>query len=107
MITKLAQIKHNTFMAGNIQGNKMLAGLSQNSHDNFGFVSLFGQVKLNTKVHDRMKTLRYKVFAIGGYIVKKGNQRILKLALAMKIRECFSGLWMNKNNIHSPPSFVF
>jgi hypothetical protein len=54
-----------------------------------------------------MKTLRYKVFAIGGYIIKKGNQRILKLSLAMKRREWFTGLWMNINNIHSPPSFVF
>jgi hypothetical protein len=73
----------------------------------YNFISLFRQVILNTKVHERMKTLRYKVFAIGGYIIKKGNQRILKLSLAMKRREWFTGLWMNINNIHSPPSFVF
>jgi hypothetical protein len=55
-----------------------------------------------------MKTLRYKVFAIGGYITKKnGNKRVLQLSLAMKRREWFTGLWMNVNNIHSPPSFVF
>jgi hypothetical protein len=73
----------------------------------YNFISLFRQVILNTKVNERMKTLRYKVFAIGGYIIKKGNQRILKLSLAMKRREWFTGLWMNINNIHSPPSFVF
>jgi hypothetical protein len=73
----------------------------------YNFISLFRQVILKTKVHERMKTLRYKVFAIGGYIIKKGNQRILKLSLAMKRREWFTGLWMNINNIHSPPSFVF
>jgi len=73
----------------------------------YNFISLFRQVILKTKVHERMKTLRYKVFAIGGYIIKKGNQRILKLSLAMKRREWFTGLWMNVNNIHSPPSFVF
>jgi hypothetical protein len=73
----------------------------------YNFISLFRQVILNAKVHERMKTLRYKVFAIGGYIIKKGNQRILKLSLAMKRREWFTGLWMNINNIYSPPSFVF
>jgi hypothetical protein len=54
-----------------------------------------------------MKSLRYKVFAIGGYLIKNGNQRILKLSLAMKRREWFTGLWMNTNNIKSPPLFVF
>lgn len=73
----------------------------------YNIVSLFRQVVLNTKVHEQMKTLRYKVFAIGGYITKNGNQRILKLSLAMKRREWFTGLWMNINNIKSPPIFVF
>ena len=59
----------------------------------YNFISLFRQVVLNTKVEQRMKTLRYKIFAIGGYIVKNGNQRFLKLSLAMKRREWFTGLW--------------
>ncbi len=73
----------------------------------YNIISLFRQVVLNTKVHEQMKTLRYKVFAIGGYIIKNGNQRILKLSLAMKRREWFTGLWMNTNNITSSPVFVF
>ncbi len=73
----------------------------------YNFISLFRQVVLNTKVHEQMKTLRYKVFAIGGYIIKNGNQRILKLSLAMKRREWFTGLWTNTNNIKSPPVFIF
>ena len=59
----------------------------------YNFISLFRQVVLNTKVEQRMKTLRYKIFAIGGYIVKKSNQRLLKLSLAMKRREWFTELW--------------
>lgn len=59
----------------------------------YNMVSLFRQVVLNTKVEQRMKTLRYQVFAIGGYIVKNGNQKHLKLSLAMKRREWFTGLW--------------
>jgi len=73
----------------------------------YNIISLFRQVVMGTKTHEQMKTLRYKVFAIGGYIVKNGNQRILKLSVAMKRREWFSGIWMNTNNIKSPPSFVF
>ena len=61
----------------------------------YNFISLFRQTVLGTKVHERMKTLRYHVFAIGGYIVKNGSQRILKLSLAMKRREWFTGLWNN------------
>lgn len=73
----------------------------------YNFISLFRQVIVNSKVHEQMKTLRYKVFAIGGYIVKNGNQRILKLSLAMKRREWFTGLWLNVNNIKSPAHFFF
>lgn len=72
----------------------------------YNFISLFRQVVLNTKVHEQMKTLRYKIFAIGGYIIKNGNQRILKLSLAMKRRQWFSGLWLNTNNINSPPFLI-
>jgi len=73
----------------------------------YNFISLFRQVVLNTKVHEHLKTLRYKVFAIGGYITRNGNQRILKLSLAMKRREWFTGLWLGVNNINSPPLFEF
>lgn len=59
----------------------------------YNLISLFRQVVLNTKVESRMKTLRYQIFAIGGYVVKNGNQRLLKLSLAMKRREWFTGLW--------------
>ncbi|MBK6699571.1 MAG: transposase [Saprospiraceae bacterium] len=71
----------------------------------YNIISLFRQVVLNTKVREQMKTLRYKIFAIGGYIIQKGNQRILKLSLDMKRREWFTGLWMNTNNIKAP--FIF
>ncbi|MFN8810427.1 MAG: hypothetical protein ACK5WO_12880, partial [Cyclobacteriaceae bacterium] len=67
----------------------------------------FRQVVLGQKIHQQMKTLRYNVFAIGGYIVKNGNQRILKLSLAMKRREGFPGLWMTVHSFTTPLSFTF
>jgi hypothetical protein len=59
----------------------------------YNLMSLFRQAVLGTKVQHFMKTLRYKVFAIGGYMIKDGNKRILKLSLTMKRREWFTGLW--------------
>lgn len=43
----------------------------------YNFISLFRQVVLNTKVHEQMKTLRYKIFAIGGYIIQKEIKEFL------------------------------
>ncbi|MEO8230862.1 MAG: IS1380 family transposase [Ignavibacteriota bacterium] len=63
----------------------------------YNLMSLFRQAILNTKTHQQLKTLRYRVFAIGSYITKDGNDRILKLSLAMKRRSWFEGLWANTN----------
>ena len=58
-------------------------------------MSLFRQVILKSSTEHQLKTLRYRVFAIGSYIVNNGNEIILKLSLAMKRREWFNGLWNN------------
>jgi hypothetical protein len=59
----------------------------------YNLMSLFRQAILNTKTHQQLKTLRYRVFAIGSYITKNRNDRILKLSLAMKRRSWFEGIW--------------
>lgn len=63
----------------------------------YNLMSLFRQAILNTKTHQQLKTLRYKVFAIGSYISKDGNNRILKLSLAMRRRRWFEGIWSSTN----------
>lgn len=68
----------------------------------YNIMSLFRQAVLGTKVQHFMKTLRYKVFAIGGYMVKNGNSRILKLSLQMKRREWFTGLWSSTELMNWP-----
>ncbi len=68
----------------------------------YNLMSLFRQAILGTRVNTRMKTLRYKVFGIGGYMIKSGNQRILKLSLSMKRREWFSGLWASSDYMSWP-----
>jgi len=63
----------------------------------YNLMSLFRQAILQTKTHHQLKTLRYRVFGIGSYITKNGNDRILKLSLAMKRRSWFEGLWSSTN----------
>ncbi len=68
----------------------------------YNLMSLFRQVVLQSKQEFQLKTLRYRVFAIGSYIVKNGNERILKLALAMNRRKWFDGLWENAKLMSGP-----
>jgi hypothetical protein len=50
----------------------------------YNLMSLFRQNILGTHAQQKLSTLRYRLFAMGGYMVKEGNHRILKLSLAMK-----------------------
>ncbi|MDP1552632.1 MAG: IS1380 family transposase [Methanobacteriaceae archaeon] len=59
----------------------------------YNLMSLFSLTIVNSPVAHRLSTLRFKMFAIGSYMIKNGNDRILKLSLAMKRREWFTGLW--------------
>jgi hypothetical protein len=59
----------------------------------YNLMSLFLLTVVNSPVAHRLSTLRYKLFAIGSYLIKNGNDRILKLSLAMKRREWFTGIW--------------
>ena len=68
----------------------------------YNLISLFRQLILKSHVNHRMKTLRYQIFAIGGYLTKNGSQRILNLSLAMKRREWFTGLWLNTSKFTVP-----
>jgi hypothetical protein len=71
----------------------------------YNLMSLFRQVILQEKTQPKLSTLRYRLFAIGGYMVKEGNHRILKLSLAMKRREWFLGLWNKTSQFSMPVSF--
>jgi len=54
------------------------------------------------KIQQFMKTLRYKVFAVGAYMVKDGNSNILKFSITMKQREWFKALWASSGMITLP-----
>jgi hypothetical protein len=68
----------------------------------YNLMSLFRQSIIGNKVQPKLSTLRYRLFAMGGYIVHEGNHRILKLSLAIKHREWFLGLWDKTSHFSLP-----
>jgi Transposase DDE domain group 1 len=68
-------------------------------------MSLFRQLLLKETPHATLKTLRYKLFAIPGYITQSGKKQFLNLALQMKKRSWFEGLWTQSNQVAFPADF--
>jgi len=68
----------------------------------YNIMSLFKQAVLQSDKLHQLKTLRYKIFAIGGYITKAGNQRILNLSLSMRRRKWIEGIWNQSQNFSWP-----
>jgi hypothetical protein len=71
----------------------------------YNLMSLFRQYVSNSGVQHRLSTLRFNTFAIGAYFTKQGNDIILKLSLALKRREWFTGIWNTSREFSMP--FVF
>lgn len=71
----------------------------------YNLMSLFRQAVVCGDRQQVLKTMRYRLFAVGGYIVKEGNRRILKLSMAMKRREWFKGLWAKSASFDLPATF--
>lgn len=68
----------------------------------YNIMSLFKQAVLRSDKLYQLKTLRYKIFAIGGYITKSGNQRLLNLSISMKRRKWIEGIWNQTQNFQWP-----
>jgi hypothetical protein len=71
----------------------------------YNFMSLFKHLVFSSGIQHRLTTLRFNTFAIGAYFIKQGNDVILKLSLALKRREWFTGIW-NMSRTFSTP-FIF
>ena len=71
----------------------------------YNLMSLFRQVVVSSKIQPTLKTMRYKIFATGGYLVTEGNKRILKLCMAMRRRQWFEGLWGKSRSFDLPARF--
>lgn len=68
----------------------------------YNLMSLFKQAVLRSDKLHQLKTLRYKIFAIGGYITRSGNQKLLNLSLGMKRRKWIEGIWKESSSFSWP-----
>lgn len=68
----------------------------------YNLMSIFRQFILQGKTQQTLSTLRYKTFAIGAYFEKVQDSYVLKLALNLKRREWFSGLWNQVKSFDLP-----
>ena len=68
----------------------------------YNIMSLFRQTVIRTEVFNRLSTLRYTTFGIGGYTTKSGSKKILKLSLEMNRRKWFKGLWAQSKTVSFP-----
>ncbi len=71
----------------------------------YNLMSLFRQFIINSSTQQRLSSLRFKTFAIGTYLIKDGRDIVLKLSLALKRREWFTGLWKASRTFSLPVTF--
>lgn len=68
----------------------------------YNLLSLFRQGILKQKIQPMLSTIRFKCFALGGWIVKRGRKKILKLSVVPARRAWLDGLF-SKLVDFSPP----
>jgi len=71
----------------------------------YNLMSLFKHVTTQTTAQQRLHTIRIKCFAVGSWIVKQGNKKILKIALRMEKRPWMDGLLKLSRDVTLPISF--
>jgi hypothetical protein len=68
----------------------------------YNIISLFRQVSSEKPKQHRLQTLRLNCYAVGAWMTKKGNSKILKLTVPIKKRKWMDG---KANNI-SPEKWL-
>ena len=79
----------------------------------YNLMSLFRQVALKNsviqskgkEVQHTLNTLRLKLFAKAGYMGVEGRKSVLKLAIAMRQRTWFEGIWNHSKSFDLPVCF--
>lgn len=70
----------------------------------YNLMSLYKHVTTQTAVQQRLHTIRINCFAVGGWIVKNGNQKMLKLAVRKEKRPWMEGLLKITRDVGMPLS---
>lgn len=64
----------------------------------YNLMALFRLTVLQSKVNERVTTIRLKCFSIGSWVVKSGRKEILNMSVAMKKRVWMNGLFLKSSN---------
>lgn len=70
----------------------------------YNLMSLYKHVTTQTSVQQRLHTIRINCFAVGGWIVKQGNKKILKMAVRKDKRPWMEGLLKIVRDVAMPLS---
>ena len=103
---KIKEIKYDfgfdSFCLNNFYGTEAVLNFALFAYN---LMSLFKHTVLNCNIHNMLSTLRYKLFAMGSFIVKEGDCKILQLSLDMKRRRWFDSLWDLSNKFAMPVTY--
>ena len=59
----------------------------------YNIISLFRQVSSEKPKHQRLQTLRLNCYAVGAWMTKNGNSKVLKMAVPIKKRKWMDGIF--------------
>jgi hypothetical protein len=71
----------------------------------YNIISLFRQVSSEKTQHKRLQTLRLNCYAVGAWMTKKGNSKVLKIAGLIKKRKWMDGIFSKVDECSFPLSF--
>jgi len=70
----------------------------------YNIISLFRQVSAEKPKHQRLQTLRLNCYAVGAWMTKKGNSKVLKMAVPIKKRKWMDGIFAQVDKTAFPIS---
>jgi hypothetical protein len=70
----------------------------------YNMISLFRQVSSQKPTQQRLQTLRLNCYAVGAWMTKRGNSKVLKMALPIKKRKWMDGIFAKVDELALPLS---
>ena len=72
----------------------------------YNIISLFRQVSSEKPNNQRLQTIRLNCYAVGAWMTKKGNSKVLKLAVPIKRRKWMDGIFARVDQTFFPLSVI-
>lgn len=72
----------------------------------YNLMSLFKQLTYRKQSQPKLSTLRFNCFAVGAWVTKRGNSRILKMSVPLKRRQWYDGIFKEMENLSLPLSLA-